>query len=143
MKHVKYKIDLTEWVLPSLEDAGKALMPYLQTAVEDAIGLALVSEDTTLYFPIEYASGPEDNFDGKGEDGIGGDDISDPLTVYLCLDLGADWRQPAYSVNLRDSLLGTIDDCRRDGSYSYGLGRLSASLRELADEIDAARAKGA
>jgi hypothetical protein len=140
MRHVQKSVDLSGWFLNSLDDASAAVKPFLLKAVEDAIALALADDATYAYFPIEWAAGPGDDFEGC--DGLHeGKEVSDPLTVYMCVGLANSEETPVYAFSLRDALANSLAACAEDGSFSYGLGRLSESLRGLADEIDAARAK--
>lgn len=138
MKHKKYKPDIAEWNMDALEELNKNILK----AVNEAIGYALNDEQTRVYFPVEYSGDPKSEDEESDSDGIGGGNVEDPLTVYFCIAVcNNDNEVPTYEFNLRDVLSNSIEDCAKDGSYSFGLGRLSASLRTLADEIDAARKK--
>lgn len=132
MKHRKYKPDISDWEL----EAFKVVEQGLRDAVSMALHLAFESDETYIYFPVEW-------HEDSSSDGLGGKSVACPLTVYLRVGLGSYGEEkPTYEFNLRDALSLTIEQCAKDGSSAEGLGRLSVSLRELADDIDRARASG-
>jgi hypothetical protein len=135
MKHVKYKVDIEGIGNETLDLIQSMVVEHLtkqvQAVAAEAIQNALESSCTSGYFPVSYGD----------DDGMHGDAVEDPLTVYLCIDIGDPDRQPTYSFSLRDFAECTLWDA--NGEYYDGLGRLSAALREFADEIDEARSMGA
>jgi hypothetical protein len=138
MKHVHNEPNLQDWTLSASESE---LANYIKRELAELIKLAFADEDTRPFFPVEYSRDPENG--KKGSDGFGGAEVGDPLTMYLRVALANDTDDlPAFSFNLRETLNDTLEICREDGSYSYGLGRLSKSLRELADSIDSAIEEG-
>lgn len=139
MKHRKYKPDLSEWGIEALEEVGKAVETGLRKAMAEALHYAFEDDETYIYFPVECSKEPDEK--RRGTDGLGGPEVSDPLTVYLRVGLEGYGEKPTYEFNLRGALADSIEACANDGSFSAGLGRLSVALRALADEIDAARAK--
>ena len=137
MKHVNYNADLSEWEL-GLDDteaiAGvtNAIEKLVAEAAAEMIDIAFRNEGTFAYFPIEYST--PDNPTRSGIEA----NVSDPLTIFIRIAANSDGEPPTYEINLRENIQDSIKSCREGGSYSYGLKQLSASLRELADEIDAA-----
>lgn len=138
MKHIKFKADVSNWDLDSIDNLAESIGLALRTAVEEVLQLAFEDDETHVYFPVEWSKEPDD--ETAGCDGIGGPEVADPLTVYLRVAIG-DGEKPTFAFNLRRALQDSIDACAQDGSFAAGLGRLSISLRQLADDIDAARAK--
>lgn len=141
MKHIKFKPDISEWEIDAITEVTEIIQDGLLKAVSEALQSAFEDDETYIYFPIEWINEP--GAERTGTDGIGGKPVTDPLTVYLRVGIegGVDREKPTFEFNLRESLADSIDNCAEDGSFSAGLGRLSESLRALADEIDAARAK--
>ena len=139
MKHRKYKPDLSDWGIEALEEVGKTIEKRLRKAVAEALHYAFEDDETYIYFPVEWSKEPDE--ERPGTDGLGGPEVADPLTVYLCVGLNSGGETPTYEFNLREALADSINVCAEDGHFSAGLGRLSVALRALADEIDAARAK--
>lgn len=139
MKPIQNRPNLNGWDLESIDEAKYVLEGLVRKISAEAIEYALTDEMTFISFPVEWDEEPCDK-DHKGSDGYGGSSVEDPLNMYLsiALDCG-DGNLPVYEFNLREALKDSLSDCIRDGSFSYGLGRLSDSLRILADEIDAAR----
>lgn len=136
MKRIKGSIDLSGWSLGSIDELHKGMEQLLLNASREVLSTALDSDESYIYFPIEWAGAPGDEY---SSDGCGGPAVADPLTLYLATGLGGDERHgPIYTLNIREALQGSLSDCAKDGSFSHGLSLLSASLRELADEIDAA-----
>jgi hypothetical protein len=136
MKHVCGNPKLADWGIDAFENIEQIFRDGLAEVVEHAFA----EDDTYIYFPVQYSRDPE--FGKKGSDGIFGEEVSDPLTVYLRIALAYDDDRPTYSFNLRDSIQDELNYCKEDGSYSFGLSRLSKALRGLADEIDAAVEEG-
>lgn len=137
MKHRKHKIDLSDWTLDSVEKVSKLFEDAVFKAASEALQLVFEDDETRIFFPVEWSKEPSDSY--KGTDGIGGKQVKEPLTVYLQLATSED--EPAtFEFNLRSAVIDSIETCAEDGSYFTGLGRLSASLKKLAAEIDAARA---
>lgn len=139
MEHVSNKPDMTEWGLESLETLKKDITVGLKKALAEAIHYAMQDDQTNVYFPAIYLrdmSHPENH--GKKSDGTRrGHEVADPLTVYLrvaACDHGEEL--PTYSFNMRNALESDLDACKEDGSFAYGLTKLSSALRGLADEID-------
>ena len=133
MQHVRETPNIKGWGLLNVD----ALEEICSNAVNEAIQLAFSYEDTRPYFPIEY-SRPN----GSGSDGYNGDEVTDPLTVYLQIGFEHGDKRPTYSFNVRSALDQTIAECEKDGSWSYGLSRIAEAFRKLADDIDEAVAKG-
>ncbi len=129
MKHRKYKPDLSGWTLDAFDKASATMETCFRDAVSEALHLALEDGSTYIYFPVEW----------DDQDGLSGPAVEDPLTCYLRFGLESDGESPTYEFNLRDALDDSIESCAHDGSFSEGLGRLSLALRQLADEIEAAR----
>lgn len=141
MEHVAIKPDMTEWGLESLETLEKEIIAGLRKALAEAIHYAMQDEETNVYFPAIYLrdmSNPENH--GKKSDGTRrGHEVADPLTIYLrvaACDHGGGL--PTYAFNMRKVLEIDLDACKEDGSFAYGLAKLSSAFRLLADEIDAA-----
>lgn len=134
MKKVENNSNLEEWSLVSID----ALKDVVLKAAGEAVDIAMEDDETYIYFPIEWDDGPGAESSARS-DGLGGNAVTDPLTVYLTVALDSEGSAPTYSFNLRDCLTNSIKACAEDGSFSYGLGVLSAALRDLADEIDSAR----
>ena len=133
MRNVRHKPDLSKWSLPLSDEITSTLEKAISNTVESVLELAFDEGDTYITFPIEWVS------DSRNSDGHGGPAVTDPLTVYLVVDIGSDDNEkPIYEFNLRDVLAGSISDCASDGSFSNGLSKLSASFKALAEEIDAA-----
>lgn len=139
MKPLENRPNLEGWTLDSLDEAKDILEGIVRKVAAEAIEYALKDEMTSISFPVEWDEDPCDK-DDIGSDGHGGRFTKDPLTMHLsiALDCG-DENSPVYEFNLREALKDSLSDCISDGYCSYGLGRLSDSLRILADEIDAAR----
>jgi hypothetical protein len=141
MKRIKGEIDLSSWSLGSIDELHKGMEQLLLNATRDVLNIALDGDDSYITFPIEWAGAPGAKYNS---DGHGGPVVTDPLTVYLSTGLGGgEGCDPIYAFSLREALQSGISNCAEDGSFSHGLSLLSASLRELADEIDAAVAVGA
>ena len=133
IKNKYYKPTISEWGDFSLGTFAKPLREIIDTILD----IALNSDKNDVDFPIIWS-----RKDGKGSDGIKKKEITDPLIIYLVLEeIGGQKGTPVYEINLRDALANDIEECATDGSFSYGLGRLSTALRKLADEIDEAREK--
>lgn len=136
MKHTKFKPDLTGWGLQEIDRFGEMAADALRKLVAEVLHMAFEDDETYIYFPVDWSKDPEETC--PGSDGIGGPEVKDPLTVYLCVGLeGENGEKPTYEFNLRDVIFETINVCAEDGSFAPGLRRLSASLRALADNIDA------
>jgi len=128
---VKNKTDLNGWVIFSHEEEmqlAACIEPVLRRAAIETVNLYI--KETDVSWPQVW---------GTERDGHGGPGVSDPLTVYLY--------NPEESVlikklSLTDDLLGTISDCEKDGSFSEGLSLISAHLKTLAAQIDAAILSG-
>lgn len=130
MKHKKHKIDISDWGIQAFNKVSNILEKSFCKAISEVLTYAFEIDETYIDFPVQW----------ERMDGSGVPSVKDPLTVYLHLALdNGDGKLPTYEFNLRDSLSGAIADCAIDGSFSTGLGRLSTALRQLADEIDAAR----
>ena len=131
VRRVCGKVDLSDWGIRALNDVNQVIGEALLKAVEEALDYAFEDDETYFYFPAEWPR----------SDGVGGPAVADPLTIYLRVGLEGDGEKPTYRFNLREAVAESMAACREDGSSSTGLGRISAALRELADEIDAARRK--
>ena len=134
LKHREYEVGVPDWDIPAIDALKEEIDQTIRRTVSEILASTLADDDTYVYFPIEWAA--------IGEDGIGGK-VPDPLTVYLRVSMPGEetLESPTYEFNLRDVLREDIKECSAGGSYSIGLGMLSAALRDLASEIDAARAK--
>lgn len=137
MKPLLNRPNLKGWCLNSINEANSMLEVLALKIAEEAIECAMKDEMTHISFPVEWDSDPSNPEDCESSDGHRGRTVKDPLTMHLdvALDCG-DFHSPTYEFNLRDALKDSLLACAEDGSFSYGLGRLSASLRDLADEID-------
>lgn len=139
MKQLKYKVDLTDWHLQSVDEYGQIFGKALLAATTEALQLAVESDDTHAYFPAEWSSNEDDI---PGCDGLGGPEPEDPLTIYVIFALGGmEGKDPIFSFSLREVLEKRITECAEDGSWGFGLGRISSALRNLADDIDIGRNK--
>jgi hypothetical protein len=122
------KVDLSDWQLDSFDKLAHSIREAVGKAASEALTLALEDEDTYLSFPIQWAPSSDGHYDKA---------VTDPLTLYLHLALSDSGDEPCvFKCTLRDALTRTLADTAEDGSFSYGLSRLSAALRELADEVD-------
>lgn len=147
MKVTKGKIDFSKYFTTAVVDANaelteiisKSMMEVIQKSAVGIISEALESEDTYTHFPVVGAKELSGKFDPDYLKW--GHEDKDPLAISLVLDLNFSNgdRNPSYDFNLREIVADDIEMCSKDGSFHYGLGLLSAELRKLADEIDAAR----
>ena len=114
IKHIGHtpRIDLTEW-------CGAAATRIVSEAMERG-GASL---------PIMW------NFPPNAGDGMGGDAVDDPLTIYVDFPLGKDaddGDRPTYSFTLVD----LIDEMIEDSGEREICESVARRLRELADKID-------
>lgn len=99
----------------------------LPARVHERVAEVLSSVD--VYFPKEWAP------DG---DGWRGKDVDDPLTLYFVADEESEVLMKTSLV----SMLGpSIEACRADGSFAYGLSEISKAMKVLAARIDEACAE--
>ena len=127
MKHVKNKVDLSgfEWELgEQFDEADVLLNKLLRQTVEGMIEWALV-EATRIDFPNALSK------------------TGDPLAGSIFVGLNSEYGKELHlEFNLRDCLAHEIKECQQYNDvpeYIEGMGRMSAALRALADEIDQAR----
>jgi hypothetical protein len=137
-KKTSGKVDLTEWSLESLDEFTDAISSKLEEVAKkmaaEALRIALdaTSDDPPLlYFKSlkGYPSG-----------------VEDPLVLELTLWSISDEALAGEEVNvefdLREVLAIEVEECAKDGSWSEKLTSISAALKNLAADIDAAVAKG-
>jgi len=130
LKAVAHEPDLSEWELDALDGVLGNFKEWLLKAATEAVTLALKDEDTGVSWPAVW--------DRAGKTTV------DPLTMKLDVALGSMLDEhPVYAFNIRAALQTYLEDCREDGSFSEGLGKIRNALRNLADEIDAALVFGA
>jgi len=136
MKHVTTtpKPDLNEWSL----DSSEKLSSVINEMVAEALHYSLEDEGTRISLPVVWSEDTCEQLGWGGGDGLGGPNVEDPLTVYLRIGILSEVEAPTYKFSLRDEVEASLEYFAEDGSYSFGFGRLSVALRELADEIDAA-----
>ncbi len=125
--------DLSEWTLPTLDEAGERLENLVRSALAELLEVA-TKENVAAYFS--------------------GDD---PLDVIVAIPIArAELEEPRWTFNLRDLVRsefeGNAQQVPEDPSAGYlGIGggyideecrpevmKLRDALRELADEVDAA-----
>ncbi len=135
-------VSFDEWEFGITEDI---MRPLLEQAAKCVVEVMLDSESENaprLQFPIEWYIEGISKGDHESDALIEG--VPDPLRVRVNFpavskkgDTGA-----FIDFNLRDSLAYGMRGAADDGSFGEGLTLLSAALRQLADEIDAAVKEG-
>ena len=137
MKHIRFKADISDWSLESVDSAIQKVNAVIEKSIlmvtADALQYIFSDDETYLMFPTIWFP----------SDGCNGEAPKDPLEVYLRI--GANngrSEKPIFSFSIRDNLLSAMDDCKNDGSFYTGLALISKSLRNLADELDAALTDG-
>lgn len=134
LKHLRYAVSLEHLAGPLFD----TMMAALNKAVHDAI-----SKGTDLFFPASWSIDPDGENKRIGSDGMSDQNVDDPLSIYIRIGLCEyEDSEPTFTFSLRELLLPDMNDCALDGSFHFGLGRISTALRGLADEIDEARRLG-
>ena len=126
MKLKNSKVKLEGWEMFG-HDGEQELLGLLSKYAKDIANIFLA--DVRAYFPKDWA---------PRSDGWHGDDVPDPLTIYLV----DDGEQEVFSaLSLTEVLERSIKACEEDGSFSVGLRQVSEKMKDLAAQIDAACAK--
>lgn len=132
MKHVENSgpVDLTTW---GFDDAKV----NLSTIINDAFRATFEDASPSISFPWEWA---------PCSDGRNGPAVSDPLTIYVSLPLGADEdNEPEWACSIRNELLGMIELHQNpytkkveDKEGIFVLVGMIDALRDVANELEAA-----
>lgn len=129
MKLKTRKIDFTQWEMFGEDE--QQLLTLMNKVAGDITNIYL--ERIKAEFPKIWAP----KIDGRR-----GKDVADPLTIFLVDQDAFDYGDHVYAeFSLSEALIDYIEQCEEDGSFAHGLRQISASMKDLANRIDAACAK--